>query len=170
MTGMPARAATSTIGAMSALWPNRCTGMIALVRGVIAAATAPASMLNVAGSMSTNTGARPPGRSQPAVAKNENGVVTTSSPGPMSSAIRAASSASVPDETPMACGIPRYASSSRSRPSTSGPRMKRCLSQTRVIASSTASRSGAYCAWRSSSGTLVRHKHRRIRYRTGAST
>ena len=33
----------------------------------------------------------------------------TSSPGPRSSAISAASSASVPDDTPMACGVRRYA-------------------------------------------------------------
>jgi hypothetical protein len=36
------------------------------------------------------------------VAKKENGVVTTSSPGPMPSAISATSSASVPLETPTA--------------------------------------------------------------------
>ena len=53
---------------------------------------------------------------QPAVAKNEIGAcVITSSPGPMSSAISATSSASVPDETPMACGTPRRAATSRSK-------------------------------------------------------
>ena len=78
----------SRIGAMSALWPNRCTGMIAFVFGVRADATAPASILNVAGSMSTNTGRAPSLAIEPAVAKNENGVVTTSSPGPTSSAIK----------------------------------------------------------------------------------
>ena len=73
---------------MSALWPNRCTGTIAFVFGVRAAATAPASILNVAGSMSTNTGRAPTRAIEPAVAKNENGVVTTSSPGPTSRAIK----------------------------------------------------------------------------------
>ena len=37
---------------------------------------------------------------EPAVAKKENGVVMTSSPAPTSSAINAARSASVPDDTP----------------------------------------------------------------------
>ena len=49
--------------------------------------------------MSTNTGRAPSLAIEPAVAKNENGVVTTSSPAPTPSAINAASSASVPDET-----------------------------------------------------------------------
>ena len=66
---------------MSALCPNRCTGIIALVFDVIADATALASMLNVARSMSTNTGRAPSLAMEPAVAKNEKGVVTTSSPG-----------------------------------------------------------------------------------------
>ena len=59
--------------------------------------------------------------------------------------------------TPMACGMPSDAHSSRSSPSTSGPPMKRWLSQTRVTASSSACRSGAYCAWRSSERNS--HKH-----------
>ena len=59
ITGMPARDAASRIGSMSALRPNRCTGMIAFVRGVIARATAAGSTLKVAGSMSTSTGRAP---------------------------------------------------------------------------------------------------------------
>ena len=43
---------------MSAGWPYRCTGMIALVRGVIAASICAGSIVNDAGSMSTNTGRR----------------------------------------------------------------------------------------------------------------
>ena len=68
---------------MSALRPNRCTGMIALVRGVMARASAAGSRLNVAGSMSTRTGRAPRRTTEPAVAKNEYVEVTTSSPGPM---------------------------------------------------------------------------------------
>jgi len=59
-------------------------------------------MLNVAGSMSTSFGVAPRRTIQPAVAKNENVEVTTSSPGPMPSAIIATSNASVPEETPIA--------------------------------------------------------------------
>ena len=63
-----------------------------------------------AGSMSTNTGVAPRRAIAPAVAKNVYGVVMTSSPGPMSSAIRHASSASLPDDTPIAvraAAVPR---------------------------------------------------------------
>src|SRR5688500_17910820 len=73
----------------------------------------------------------------------------------MSSAISAASTASVPDDRPIACGTFSDAHNSRSRPSTSGPPIKRWLSQTRVTASRMAWRSGAYCAWRSSKGTVT---------------
>ena len=81
--------------------------MIARVRGVIAASAASGLMLNVSGSMSTSTGVAPSRATQPAVAKNEYVLVTTSSPGPMSSAMSAASTASVPDDRPSACWIPR---------------------------------------------------------------
>ena len=50
----------------------------------------------------------------------------------MPSAISASSSASVPDDTAIACSTPSSAASSRSSASTSGPMMKRWLSQTRV--------------------------------------
>ena len=129
--------------------------MIAFVAGVQAASTIDTSRLNVAGSMSTNTGRAPSRAIDPAVAKNEYGEVTTSSPGPIFSAISAASNASVPDDTPMACRTRSIAASSRSSASTSGPMMKRCESQTRVMAASTSSRMPAYCAFRSSSGTFL---------------
>ena len=90
------------IGVISAGCPKRCTGIIALVRGVIAAIAAVVSMLNVSGSLSTSTGLAPTRTTQPAVAKNEYVGVITSSPGPMSIAISAASTASVPDERPIA--------------------------------------------------------------------
>src|SRR5687768_11768737 len=154
MTGTPERSEVSRRGAMSALCPNRWTGRMAFVFDVMTDAIARASILNVPRSMSTNTGRAPSLAIAPAVAKNENGVVTTSSPGPTSSAINAASSASVPEDTPTAYGMPRNASSSRSSASTSGPRMNCCASQTRVTASSTSARSGANCALRSTSGTF----------------
>ena len=58
--------------------------------------------------MSTSLGVAPRRETTPAVAKNENVGVITSSPGPMPSAISATSSASVPDDSPTACGTPRY--------------------------------------------------------------
>ena len=65
----------------------------------------------------------------------------TSSPGPMPSAISATSSASVPDDTPMACATPSWrASLALEARRLRRPRMKRWLSHTRVIAASTSSR------------------------------
>jgi hypothetical protein len=51
--------------------------------------------------MSTNLGTAPMSAMTSAVATKVKGVVMTSSPGPMSRAIRATSRASVPLETPM---------------------------------------------------------------------
>ena len=153
MTGMPARSAAAMIGSMSAASPKRCTGMMALVRGVIAARVCAGSMLNVAGSMSTSTGVAPTRTIAPAVAKNENVVVTTSSPAPMPSAMSASRSASVPDDTAIACFTPSRAASSDSSASISGPMMKRWLSHTRVTAVSISSRKGRYWASRSRRGT-----------------
>ena len=106
-------AASSTIGspwtrsdATFALCPKRCTGTIAFVRSVIAAPTSVGSRLKLPSSMSTKTGLAPRRAMHPPVAKKENGVVITSSPGPTSSAMSATSSASVPLETPIACGVP----------------------------------------------------------------
>ena len=62
--------------------------------------------------MSTSTGRAPVLAIEPAVAKNEYVLVMTSSPGPTPSAIRATSSASVPEETPMAWLTPMDAASS----------------------------------------------------------
>jgi hypothetical protein len=68
------------ISAMSATWPYRLTGMMALVRGVTLASISPASMLQVSGSMSTNTGLAPSSTITSAVAAKVKGVVMTSSP------------------------------------------------------------------------------------------
>ena len=130
--------------------------MIARVRGVMAARTASGSRLYVTGSISTSTGVAPTRDTHPAVAKKEYVLVTTSSPGPMPSAISTASSASVPDDTLTASGTSRAAISSRSSPSTSGPMMKRWVSHTRAMAARISSRMGRYCASRSRSGTGVR--------------
>src|SRR5712664_3363504 len=105
--------------------------------------------------MSTNTGVAPTRAIAPAVAKNVYGVVMTSSPGPMFSAIRQANKASLPDETPTACEQPQYRAIAFSHCSTFGPKMKCCDSITSAMAASTSALIVAYCALRSSSGTCI---------------
>ena len=127
--------------------------MIAFVFGVMAASTAATETLNVFGSMSTKTGVAPALWMVPAVAKKVNGVVITSSPRPMSRALSASSSASVPLAHPIACfACESFATSASSR-STGSPRMKVCASMTLVTAASISSRIVACCARRSSRGT-----------------
>jgi hypothetical protein len=138
MTGSPgAAAATCSSGAIC---PNRSTGTTALVRGVTAAATAAGDTLNVAGSMSTNTGVAPTLWMVPAVAKKVNGVVTTSSPRPTSSARSASSSASVPFAQPTAYFVCESPATAHSSFRTGSPRMKACASTTSIIAATTLSR------------------------------
>ena len=117
--------------------------------------TAEGDKLNEPGSMSQNAGRAPVRAIVPAVAKKVNGDVITSSPAPMPSAMRASSSASVPEDTPTACAAPQYSAISVSNARTFSPRMKCWLSHTLSMAASTAARSGAYCALRSSNGTFV---------------
>ena len=87
----------ASAASMSADWPYRCTGMIALIRPPVArliscrrsdthcssmkACTAAGDRLKVSGSMSQNTGRAPTRAIVPAVAKKVNGEVITSSPG-----------------------------------------------------------------------------------------
>src|SRR5207249_2550359 len=105
--------------------------------------------------MSTKIGVAPTRAIAPAVAKNVYGVVMTSSPGPMSSAIRQASRASLPDETPTAWEHFEYVAMAFSHCSTFEPRMKCCDSNTSAIAASDLALMAAYCALRSSSGTFM---------------
>ncbi len=58
-TGTPRRRAMPMSAARSHGMPSWCTSSSAFVRGVMAASTSAGSMLNVAGSMSTNTGTAP---------------------------------------------------------------------------------------------------------------
>src|SRR5262245_15408782 len=76
----------------------------------------------------------------------------TSSPGPMPSASRTSTSASVPLATPTASRAPRYSAASRSKAATFGPRMKSALASTPSIASRMRGSSGSYCAFTSTSG------------------
>ena len=114
--------------------------------------SAATSMLKVASSTSTNTGVAPTREMAPAVAKNVYGVVKTSSPGPISSAISARISASEPDAQPIAYLAPQYAAISPSSFFTSSPKINFCESTTRTISARTSSRTCLCCACRSKSG------------------
>src|SRR5437016_8697225 len=73
--------------------------------------------------MSTKTGVAPTRAIAPAVAKKVYGVVITSSPGPIFSAIRQANKASLPEETPTAWVQPQWCAIACSHCSTFGPKM-----------------------------------------------
>ena len=79
--------------------------MIAAVRGVMAARTASGSRLKVTGSTSTNTGMAMLCSGASPLAIIEMAGTITSSPGPISSARSASTSASVPEETPTAWSV-----------------------------------------------------------------
>ena len=91
---------------MSQSLPAKCTGRIALVRGVSAASTRAGSRQRVRGSQSASTGVAPVCRIAFTVAQKVSGVVTTSSPGPIPLAIMARWSAAVHDATATACSAP----------------------------------------------------------------
>src|SRR6266581_4203946 len=129
--------------------------MMARVRGVMAASTAAGSILNVSGSMSTNTGVPPALWIVPAVAKNVNGVVMTSSPGLKPSALRGRSSASVPLAQAIPCVAWESLASSPSSRGTAGPMTNCCDSMTACTAGRTSSLMARYCATRSSNGTFM---------------
>ena len=76
-----------------------------MVLGVIAASIFVTSMLQVSGSISTNTALAPVNQMASAVAKNVLEVVMTSSPAPTPSAKSASHSASVQELTPIAVFI-----------------------------------------------------------------
>ena len=81
--------------------------MIALVRGVMAAAIAAASMLNVDRiDVDEHRARAEPRRWRRPSRRTNRSAVMTSSPAPMPSAISASSSASVPDDTATACSTP----------------------------------------------------------------
>ena len=80
--------------------------MMALVRAVMFCSSLAASSKQVSGSISTNTGVAPARTIISAVAANVNGVVMTSSPGPIPMAIKGISNASVPEEQVMQWRLP----------------------------------------------------------------
>src|SRR5207245_266311 len=73
----------------------------------------------------------------------------------MFSAMRQASRASLPDETPMPCEHLEYAATAFSHCSTFGPRMKCWDSNTSLRATSISALMAEYCALRSRSGTFI---------------
>ena len=83
-----------------------CTGSSAVVRSVTAAAAACGSRFSVTGSMSANTGRARSNRHALALATNENGEVTTSSPSVTPTARSARCRPAVPLETALACATP----------------------------------------------------------------
>src|ERR671914_936320 len=112
-----------------------CTGSSPVVRSPIAAAAARGSMFSVRGSMSQNTGRAFSNSTQLAEATNENGEVTTSSPGWMPAARTARCRPPVPLETPDTGRPPRRAESACSKAGSRGPserRRERSVSRTRV--------------------------------------
>src|SRR5690606_8427543 len=140
------------------------------VRSVIADRTDAGSTLNVAGSMSANTGRSPAFQTAPALAKNVNAGTITSSPGSRSSARSTSSSASVPLAHATACGTPRCAAASASNRSTAAPRMKRCDSTTAAMAASTCARIELYWAPRSRRGTVMDSSFPAYRHRPGGAS
>jgi len=138
---------------MSAHWPKRCTGMMALVRWVILALASSTSRLKHTGQISQNTGTATRRDTAPAVAKKVKAGQSTSSPGLMFRAMRANSRASVPEETASACLTPTIAATSRSKASISGPMMKRPWRSTCWKAACNSCSRGRFWALTSSRGT-----------------
>ena len=89
--------------------------MIAFVLGVIAASIFAGSILKVSGSISAKTGVAPTIPIASVVATKVNAVVITSSPFPISKALKAKCSASVPEFKPIAYLAPVYSANSFSK-------------------------------------------------------
>src|SRR5271156_1306383 len=90
-----------------------------------------------------------------AVARNELGVVITSSPDCTPSASRPTCSAAVPLLSATQCLMPQKSANSRSKASTSGPWTNVAVWQTRSSAGEISSRNSAYSDCRSSNGTFI---------------
>ena len=98
---------------MSAGRPSWWTGMIALVRGVMARSAASGSRLNVRGSTSAKTGVAPHCQTELAVAMNDIDGTITSSPGPTPATCSASCSAVVQFETATASAAPTRSAKAR---------------------------------------------------------
>ena len=100
------------ISSILAANPNKCTGTIALVLGVIARLIASTSILKVIGSTSTKTGVRFNKAITSTVAAKVKSAVITSSPGCNPRAIIAICKASVPFAQGITCFTFKYSSNS----------------------------------------------------------
>src|SRR5215208_6013539 len=119
------------------------TATIARVRSVIASSTAPTSRSRVRASTSAKTGTAPSNMKQFAVATNEIGDVTTSSPGPRPAMWQSRWRPAVPLETAAANGAPTRSANSSSKRSITGPSESRPeRSTSRTSSSSRSSRYG----------------------------
>src|SRR4030095_6356421 len=114
-------------------------------------------------SISARTGGAPTRTIASQAAPKGNGTVRTASPGPMASACRATSSASVPLATPTTCSTPRKSANSCSKPRTSSPPMNAVRSMTPATAASMSLRRLRYSAARSRRGTRMLARLRRCR-------
>src|SRR3990172_2110899 len=110
--------------------------MMTRVFDVIRRETLSADSVNVSGSISAKTGFPPMRLTASAVKAAVRGVVTTSSPGPTPTAIKARAIASVPFPTPTALPQSKEDTISRSNASTSGPRMNHPEARTLAMAAS----------------------------------
>ena len=104
--------AISRIASILATCPNKCTGTIAFVFGVIASFNAFISMLKVSGSTSTKTGVKFNKPITSTVAAKVKSAVITSSPGCKPSPIIAICKASVPFAQGITCFTSKYFSKS----------------------------------------------------------
>src|ERR1700761_6399085 len=137
------------MASISGNWPYRLIGMIARVRFVMRAAIKLASILPVCGSTSTNTGLAPSNAITSALAAKVNGLVMTSSPGPIPRAIKEINNASVPLATVMQCFTSTKLASACSSSATSGPMMYCPCASTAAILRSSSGLIACCCVFRS---------------------
>src|SRR5687767_3249387 len=129
--------------------------MIAFVRGVIALASCATSSSAVSRRTSTNTGFAPICEIASAVAINVFATVITSSPGPMPSPRSTTSIASVPFAHDATRSHSQNFANAASNSRTAGPPTNAQLSITDWIAGSTSALIDAYCACKSTRGSLA---------------
>src|SRR4051812_22760581 len=115
------------------------TGRIGVVRWVTAAAAASGSRFSVTGSMSANTGRARSNTQTFALATNENGDVTTSSPSDTPTARSPRCSPAVPLDTALACAAPSREAKASSNAGTRGPSESWPERRTSMTAASSAS-------------------------------
>ena len=121
MTARLCLRAMSRISSIRQGRPAKCTGTIAFVCGVIAASIASGRMFSVRRSISARTGRAPVNRIVLTVAAKVIGVVTTSSPWPIPSAMSARCNPAVAELTASAYGASTTRANSFSNASVLGP-------------------------------------------------